>query len=131
MPPAVAAIVLKLLAKDPADRFQTPQELADALAPYASTNSFNRRSRRGRRAESAVPAAMAAEKTLGHGRDDTSPHICIPAAVRAEQEALSSWVETRLDDKRRMRRRVLWLAGATAGLAGAIATAALLWVQLG
>ena len=31
IPPSVAAIVLRLLAKDPAERFQTPQELADAL----------------------------------------------------------------------------------------------------
>jgi serine/threonine protein kinase len=35
VPPAVAAIVAKLMAKDPADRFQTPAELAAALEPFA------------------------------------------------------------------------------------------------
>jgi serine/threonine protein kinase len=35
IPPAVEAIVTKLLAKNPEDRFQTPAELADALAPFA------------------------------------------------------------------------------------------------
>jgi serine/threonine protein kinase len=35
VPQEVAAIVQRLMAKDPANRFQTPQELADALAPFA------------------------------------------------------------------------------------------------
>src|SRR5262249_33062059 len=35
IPPGVVAIVMKLLAKRPADRFQTPAELVEALAPYA------------------------------------------------------------------------------------------------
>jgi serine/threonine-protein kinase len=35
IPQEVAAIVQRLMAKDPADRFQTPAELADALAPFA------------------------------------------------------------------------------------------------
>jgi serine/threonine-protein kinase len=35
VPSAVVAIVEKLMAKHPADRYQTPAELAEALAPYA------------------------------------------------------------------------------------------------
>jgi serine/threonine-protein kinase len=35
VPPAVAAVVRKLMAKDPALRYQTPAELAAALAPLA------------------------------------------------------------------------------------------------
>jgi serine/threonine-protein kinase len=35
LPPAVAAIVERLMAKHPDDRFQTPAELAAALAPFA------------------------------------------------------------------------------------------------
>jgi serine/threonine-protein kinase len=35
VPPAVVAIVRKLMAKDPADRFQTPAELVAALEPFA------------------------------------------------------------------------------------------------
>ncbi len=35
VPPAVAAIVARLMAKDPADRYQTPAELAAALEPFA------------------------------------------------------------------------------------------------
>ncbi len=52
IPPEVAAIVRKLMAKDPFDRFQTPQELADALAPYASVPAaFRPRPPRARQAE--------------------------------------------------------------------------------
>jgi serine/threonine protein kinase len=35
VPPAVTAIVTRLMAKDPVDRFQTPAELAAALEPFA------------------------------------------------------------------------------------------------
>ena len=35
VPPAVAAVVRRLMAKKPAERFQTPAELAAALAPFA------------------------------------------------------------------------------------------------
>lgn len=34
-PPSVAAIIRRLMAKQPAERFQTPAELAAALAPFA------------------------------------------------------------------------------------------------
>jgi serine/threonine-protein kinase len=37
VPPAVAAIVERLMAKDPADRFQTPAELAAALEPFSAS----------------------------------------------------------------------------------------------
>ena len=35
LPPGLAAIVRKLMAKDPASRFQTPSDLATALEPFA------------------------------------------------------------------------------------------------
>jgi serine/threonine protein kinase len=39
LPEPVSAIVHRLLAKDPADRFQTPAELIDALTPHAKTSA--------------------------------------------------------------------------------------------
>ena len=39
VPPEVSAIVTKLLTKKPADRFQTPAELAAALAPFSMPSS--------------------------------------------------------------------------------------------
>ena len=35
VPPGVAAILRRLLAKDPAERFQTPADLVEALEPFA------------------------------------------------------------------------------------------------
>jgi eukaryotic-like serine/threonine-protein kinase len=124
--PAVTAIVLKLLAKDPADRFQTPQELADAVAPYASVPALPKPRKSRRRVRVALPPA---EKTLGTGPDDTSANIHLPDTVRAEHEALSSWVETRLDERRRQRRWLLGLAATCAGVA-ALVTALLAWLQV-
>src|SRR5262249_40360600 len=39
VPVEVAAAVMKLIAKNPAERFQTPEELAAALAPFALPGS--------------------------------------------------------------------------------------------
>jgi WD40 repeat protein len=36
VPEGVAAVVAKMMAKDPADRYQTPAEVAEALAPWAA-----------------------------------------------------------------------------------------------
>ena len=126
VPPAVAAIVLKLMAKDPADRYQTPQELADALTPHASLRALDDSRMSPRHVEA---AQLSAEKTLGPGRDDTAPHACLLAALSAEHEAISSWIEIRLDERRQHRRRLLWSAGAVVTLAAA-ATAVFLWLQL-
>jgi serine/threonine-protein kinase len=41
VPQAIVGIIQKLMAKDPAARFQTPAELADALAPYAVSGPAN------------------------------------------------------------------------------------------
>jgi serine/threonine-protein kinase len=41
IPAAVAAIVRRLMAKDPAARFQTPAELAEALAPLAGNGTVS------------------------------------------------------------------------------------------
>jgi serine/threonine-protein kinase len=127
IPPAVAEIVLKLMAKDPADRYQTPQELADALAPHAHSGALHTARRRRHRAEPAsVPAATMAERTLGAGPEDTSPLIDLAPKRIEEAEALSSWVQARLGQRRRWRRLLQW---AVAGAMLAAGAAALLWWQ--
>jgi serine/threonine protein kinase len=121
IPPAVAAIVLRLLAKDPADRYQTPQELADALTPHSSSNSLNKGRRRLPRLEpDHARTPRVEQRTLGLGRGDTAPHIALPTVVNTEQEAVSAWVETQVSQNRR-RSVALWIVGAVGAIAAATA----------
>jgi serine/threonine-protein kinase len=125
VPPAVAAVVMRLLAKDPADRFQTPQELADALAPHASTRSLRRPRKARRRPEPSRAPEPVGAGAITLGPDDTAPHACAPAVVDAEREALSSWVEIRLSQRRQQRLALVLGASAAAGALALVATAAL------
>lgn len=128
IPPDVVAIVLKLMAKDPADRFQTPQELAVALAPHASVPAAYRpRASKPRPEPRAIPTAMPVEKTVTPGLDDTAPHAAAPTENSVEQDALASWIEICLAERRRQRRRLAWFAGAVMGIAALIAAAILVW----
>src|SRR5262249_14016259 len=53
VPPALAAVVRKLMAKKPEDRYQAPAELVRALEPFARTGGIG-----------ATPAAVAATPAL-------------------------------------------------------------------
>ena len=46
VPPELAAVAHRMLAKDPAERFQTPAEVVSALAPFVGGGSVPRRPRR-------------------------------------------------------------------------------------
>jgi serine/threonine protein kinase len=135
IPPDVIAIVVKLMRKDPFDRFQTPQELVDALAPYASVPTAYR-PRTGEPlaalppAEPVVPIARPADKAPPPIPDDNTLPANAATEISAEQEALAAWVQVCLAERRRQRRRTLWFAGAAITLAAAATSAALLWQYL-
>jgi serine/threonine protein kinase len=76
LPPEMAAIVTRLMAKNPADRFQTPMELSQALAMFAVQGP------------AALPAHVPAALAAGPGSGD-SPWANIfdddsPATMRSE-----------------------------------------------
>jgi hypothetical protein len=66
-PPAVQRIIDRTLAKDPADRFQSPGELADALAPWCVGHSLVRvvESVRGPRDDSLTRPHAASDTLVG------------------------------------------------------------------
>jgi uncharacterized protein (TIGR03067 family) len=64
VPAALARVVAKLLAKDPARRYQTPAEVAAALAPFAGSERPRRRARRLAAAALLFVAALAAGVVL-------------------------------------------------------------------
>ena len=74
VPPELARVVERMMAKDPARRFQTPDEVAQALAPFADA--------RGRRT-----ATMASSAAASAGDIDLSGGLLI---VRLDGEGNSS-----------------------------------------
>src|SRR5262245_40168948 len=62
LPPGLARILGRMMAKDPAERYQTPAEVAEALAPFAGERT--RRRRRWLLAAAAVVVALALSASL-------------------------------------------------------------------
>jgi serine/threonine protein kinase/CHAT domain-containing protein/Tfp pilus assembly protein PilF len=70
VPPALAAVVDRMLAKDPADRFATPGEVAETLRPFAAGADFATLLEQSGNAVTPVAAADTTEsaRTLPHAR---------------------------------------------------------------
>ncbi|MCI0682967.1 MAG: SUMF1/EgtB/PvdO family nonheme iron enzyme [Gemmataceae bacterium] len=82
LPDGLDAVLMRMLAKLPVDRFQSPRDVADALAPFCAPATAVR---------AGVPA-MA------------------PAAITSEQAASFSW-NLPVVEKRARRRRLVWAGG--------------------
>jgi serine/threonine-protein kinase len=65
VPPGVVAVVRRLMAKRPEDRFRTPRELADALAPFADGRPAPRVGRSAVRAWVEQTATMGVDDRVG------------------------------------------------------------------
>jgi eukaryotic-like serine/threonine-protein kinase len=118
VPRKVRAIVHKLLAKDPDDRFQTPDELMDALAPHAAPSAMDW--------PIAPPSAPAVEKDSDAQaaleealQVDTEPRAQGATKI-AEADSVLEWVDM---NRRRRRWRLaiaLTCALIVAGIAGVV-----------
>jgi serine/threonine-protein kinase len=75
IPPPVAAIVHRLMAKQPAERFQTPAELAAALVPFAVSSPGTW--------SDPDPSRAFLEERGGSGDDDSEPIIYAPGEDEA------------------------------------------------
>jgi len=75
IPPPVAAIVHRLLAKQPAERFQTPAELASALGPFAVSSPGTW--------SDPDPSRAFLEDRGGLGDEDSEPIIYAPGEDEA------------------------------------------------
>src|SRR5262249_59304986 len=79
VPAALAAVVRKLMAKRPADRHQTPGELAEALAPFCAGGVSS--------PGLAVAVAVPVAQPVGGGASATAPR-----ALRVAETALAGFV---------------------------------------
>jgi serine/threonine protein kinase len=112
VPHSIADIVRKLMAKDPAGRFQTPEELMDALAPHATPGEIDwPRSDR-------APRPSEAPTLVHEDRADTEPGSRLQEST-SDREGLLEWAMVH----RRQRTRTRTI-GAIASVAGLIAFAA-------
>ncbi|MBY0526676.1 MAG: protein kinase [Gemmataceae bacterium] len=91
LPPALDRILGKMLAKDPAQRYQTPAEVAEALAPLAASNR-----------------RTAVRKQIGSTWNGDRT-LTLPPDIVGKKKA------TKIPTTILRKRRWLWLAGAGAG----------------
>jgi serine/threonine protein kinase len=83
VPAAVAAIVRKLMAKDPAERYQAPDELAAALAPFCKVGRASRKALK-QAAEGGRPPGARSE-------EDSSPVVEVGAGPEEVAASASTW----------------------------------------
>ena len=100
VPRRLAKILRKMMAKDPADRFQTPGELMDAIAPHAVPTVVQ-----GLAAES-MDTSSKAPTVIHVSPDDTDPQA--PAATRnAEADSFLEIVNMQYRERHKVRRSAL------------------------
>jgi len=119
IPPGVASIVRRLMAKYPPHRFQTPAEVAAALAPFAVTDSAPWEGTRTPAARSspsdlALPSTgdLSAERALA----GTLPPSFAPTPL--SYLGLTPSELAGLDDRRRQRSTFFWAVAIVAVLGG-------------
>jgi serine/threonine protein kinase len=140
VPPAVAAIVRRLMAKKPAARFQVPAEVASALAPFA-VDSPGAWPAEGSALPFvdplATPLADATGSWRGGGMDVTAsvPQALVgtvplvPTLAELHDDAGSTLRRTDALAPRRRGLALLWAFGIVAGLAASGVALALLLAQ--
>jgi serine/threonine protein kinase len=149
IPDEVAAIVRRLMAKDPAARFQTPANLVEALTPFAVSGLAEWTDPR---SEPLLPSDPLLDPGTTPGASATTgPEFSVPPSSWDETSALSGTVPPDLsatplsaikspgrtktfatvleEEQRRLRLALLWTVGVVGGLAILGAVAALIWMR--
>jgi serine/threonine protein kinase len=130
VPKATIAIVLKLMAKNPDDRFQTPDELMDALAPFAAPSVMDW--------PIAPPVEARHERNTNErytgerqnvlaAQVDTEPRA-LPSTDISDHDSILEWVDTNRRHRRKVRTYVI-AALAFAALLGMGVAGLMVWVM--
>jgi serine/threonine protein kinase len=146
VPQEIVAIIQRLMAKDPAARFQTPAELADALAPFAVSGPANWNDQRrsdaallsdpglddGEEAEADVETGSGAEFAFHPSSWDESSALAgtvppdltaTPLSATRPSSKAKTFASVLEEERRRLRQVLFWMAaviGAAALVAGLV-----------
>ena len=111
VPKNIANVVRKLMAKNPADRFQTPDELMEVLAPHADPTITAWQTKR-----STMELACNKPTVLQDSQADTEPQAHGSTPID-DHDSLLEWVKTNRRQRDLARRKMLSAVGILSGLA--------------
>jgi formylglycine-generating enzyme required for sulfatase activity len=121
LPRGLAAVVRRLMAKDPAERYQTPEMLARALEPFARESTLPPRLFPSQSNESPTDPGDPSTGTV----PPSDPQGLLPTVQQEPPSTLSQTAANRL----RRPRRLLGMLAGSAVVCGLVLTAAILWLS--
>jgi serine/threonine protein kinase len=92
VPPALADIVQRLMAKRPRDRFQDPQELRSALAPFLIPTGDTLSDAASATLDEGVPAPEASPERTEEFAVQDIPLVAVPEQPRTLKEIIYYWL---------------------------------------
>ena len=126
VPRQIANIVRRLMAKDPEDRFQTPDELMDALAPHAAPSVMDW--------PIVAPPSTAPDRSSqeeivlpDEPQVDTEPRALSSTQI-TDADSILEWADENARQRRKMRRVVISTGVVVASLLAAGIGALVSWV---
>jgi serine/threonine protein kinase len=122
VPKKIAKIVRKLMTKNPDERFQTPDELMDALAPHAAPSVMDWPIAPSPAAERVSPEDIVPELQV-----DTEPRAQLATQIGGHDDSILEWAGTH-SKHRRHRRNLLAAVFALGAIAALGATALAAWL---
>jgi serine/threonine protein kinase len=127
VPKKIANIVRKLMAKKAEDRFQTPDELMDALAPHAAPSVMDWPI-----APPASPSERSGQEEIEQAEEvqvDTEPRAQATTQI-SDHDSILEWADETRKKRRKTRRAVISVAVVLAGLLALGVAALVTWVVL-
>lgn len=124
VPAKIGSIVRKLMAKNPADRFQTPDELMDALAPFAAPAVVDWTVSLPASTKSSPDFSSEGHATLSDVQVDTEPHAQSSTHIN-DEDSILDWVDANRKQKRFG--RLILIASIAALSVALLAGSGLLW----
>ena len=125
LPRELGAIVQTMMAKQPAERYQTPDELMDALAPYAAPATADWQIAPSSAPKSSTDLGNEDNVSLADVQSDTEPRAQSSTRI-SDEDSILDWVDVNRKQRQFVRRAIVTTVLLTLGVA-LVGGAALLW----